>query len=190
MKRVFIYVVLVLSVQSSLFSQITFLGLDLSMARFIGSYGFNDPAKIQSVYIDAWNDVMLIESEKYNPEKFYYEEFSSDFRYVKDINSEIIVRDIITNEYYSFETSSAESHIKNMYSGIGSGLGLIYLVESFNKIEQITTIYVILFDMSTGETKYIEKFLGKAAGFGFRNYWLGAVYNVMKKSSGTIRYQE
>ena len=61
-----------------------------------------------------------------------------------------------------------------------TGIGLVFVAENLNKVEQIGSYYVVFFDMASKEIIDSERKVGKASGIGFRNYWAGSIFNVMK----------
>jgi hypothetical protein len=74
------------------------------------------------------------------------------------------------------------SQIVNSYNFKSlSGVGLLFVVESFSKIEGKAYIWVTFINLSSKEVLFTERMTGAPSGFGVRNYWAGAVYNVMKQ---------
>ena len=160
-------------------NEITWFGLDFSKAKMVGSVGFTDPSQIQSYYLDQWNSVIVAEADKYNIAKYYKRPtVKNNLDVAKARNSKVVASTLVTDNTYTL--SEAQSIIKS-YKGKGTGSGLLFVVESFSKTAEQATVYVILFDIASGKVNSIKKQTGKASGFGFRNYWLGAITNVMKK---------
>jgi hypothetical protein len=62
-------------------------------------------------------------------------------------------------------------------------MGLVFVAENLNKITQMGSYWVCFFDLGTKEIIDMQLKTGKAAGFGFRNYWAGSAFNVMKNWS-------
>jgi hypothetical protein len=61
-----------------------------------------------------------------------------------------------------------------------SGLGLIFVAENLHKVTQTGSYYVVFFDQETKEIVDAKQYVAKAVGIGFRNYWAGSIYNIMK----------
>ncbi len=57
---------------------------------------------------------------------------------------------------------------------------LLFVAENLHKVDQTGSYYVVFFDMASKEIIDSEHKVGKASGIGFRNYWAGSIYNVMK----------
>lgn len=162
-------------------NEITWFGIDFSKAKMIGSSGFNDVEKIQSYYLDAWNGVIVTEKDKYNISRYYKAaKVNVSLDAVKENNSKVDAATLVINNEYSLSEPDAKEVVSG-YVGKGSGMGLLYIVEYFNKIDEKASIYVVKFDIESGTISSIRKILGKPGGFGFRNYWLGAILEIMKK---------
>ena len=162
-------------------AEITWFGIDFSKARMVGSAGFKENYKIQSYYLNVWNSVFIIESDKYNIAKYYgASKVNVSLDIVKMANDSVDAEILVTDNTYSLSESEVQAEIKK-YVGKGEGTGLVYNVEYFSKTEELASIYVVQFDISSGSITKMKKLTGKAGGFGFRNYWLGALEKVMKK---------
>ncbi|WP_294673102.1 hypothetical protein [uncultured Fluviicola sp.] len=161
--------------------EITWFGIDFSQAKMVGSAGFTEPAKIQSYYLNVWNSVLITESDKYDLAKYYgAAKVKVSLDIVKKANDEVNADELVTDNTYSLSESDAQKEVEK-YVGQGNGTGLVYIVEYFSKSEELASVYVIQFDISSGAISKMKKLTGKPNGFGFRNYWLGAIEKVMKK---------
>jgi len=164
--------------------EVTFFGLDFSEAQMIGSLGFTDPYKIKNTYFNGWNRLMFAEKEKYNVERFYRKD-EVDYNFdVVDVRNDKVDEDaLVIDKSYKID----EEKLKGIIGAYNiseptEGLGLVYIVESFNKTDASAYIWVTFFDIQTGKILMSRRMRGKARGFGFRNYWAGAIYDIMKQS--------
>jgi hypothetical protein len=66
-----------------------------------------------------------------------------------------------------------------------TGVGVVFIMESFNKEEEKGHMWVVFFDIPTKEVLLMEKMSGAAGGFGWRNYWARTYYNVLKEIEKT-----
>lgn len=164
-------------------TQIVWCGLDFSMAKCVGSEGFTDPTAIKNDYFQKWNEVMLSEPDKYDFKKFFYKD---DVLYQIDMveanNKKPNAADLVTNNSYTFDADKVQTVIANYKSDKKEGVGLVFVVESLDKTKESAFVYVTFFDLKDNKVLVTNRVEGKAGGFGFRNYWLGAFYNVMKAS--------
>jgi hypothetical protein len=131
--------------------EIVWFGIDYTLVKFIGvSDQFSDLREIQEHYFRSWNELVVVESEKY------------------DIKGAFGVRDVT----YQMEKSISRSEKRDM--------GGIVFMETLNKIDEEVTMWLVCFKISTGDVLYIRRFVEKPGGFGFRNYWARGYYNVIK----------
>ncbi len=162
-------------------NEITWLGLDFSKAKMVGSAGFSDPAQIQSYYFNTWNSVLLTEKDKYNISKYYKKPtVKVNLDIAKSRNEKVIASSLVTDNTYTITEKDVEAVVKN-YKLKEGGEGLLMVVESFSKMEELAYVYVVKFDTKTGKIIEMKKQTGKPGGFGIRNYWLAAILNIMKK---------
>jgi len=158
-------------------------GLDFTEAKMIGSAGFTDSDAVVNKYINkGWNDLLKTEFKKFDPGKPMGKKAVHYFEVCNERNKTVIEEGLIIDEEYNLLPKDIQD-IVNEYPKISDGgMGLVYIVESFNKNDVKGYIWMTFFDEKTGEILLTERVAGAPKGFGFRNYWLGAVYEVMKLS--------
>lgn len=190
MKRL---ILIFLVVANSLFSmaqsadEIVWFGVDFTQARLIGADGFTDVPKIKDYYFKEWNDVIVTESDKYNIGKYFAKSsVKRDLTVCERRNKTVNISTLVTNNSYTLDRSAIDKVIKD-YKSTEKGTGLVFVVESFDKTKEKAFIYVTTFDIATKKIIKCVKVEGSAVGFGFRNYWLGAIANVMKASAKAMK---
>ena len=169
-------------------NSMTWFGFDYSEAYFIGTEGFTNPDDIKSRYFDSWNNLILNEPGKFDIGKFFYkDEVENDLSVVSKRNAGVDINNRVINDL-SEAVPLDENKVRKMinefeFGGSPEGLGLVFIVESYNKISATGTYYVTFFDISTRKVLLIKRMEGKAKGFGVRNYWVGSYYAVMKSAN-------
>lgn len=160
---------------------VTWFGVDFTKAKMIGKKGFREPKTIQSHYLRKWNEEILRQDGKFNL-KIYARrsKLITNLDVVNAQNDKVDADQLVISEKYSITEGDVQSVISN-YAGKGSGKGVVLVVESFNKKKKKAYIYPVLFDIASGNIIKTKRQKGKAAGFGFRNYWVGAIYHVVRK---------
>jgi hypothetical protein len=172
-------------------STITWFGVDFSKATLVGSFtqfkdaGDKNEYQIINTYMPAWNNIIVNEREKYDVEKTYKK---SSVQYELDVvstrNQEIDGEKLFSlNAPEKSLTHEQLSEVTAGYKSGKSGVGLVYIVESFNKHKEDGAIWVTFFDMSTGSVLIAERFSARPGGIGLRNYWANTIHDVMVKSS-------
>lgn len=161
-------------------SEITFYGLDFSNVRLVGSEGFTDPYTIQNQFFRSWNNLFIAEPDKYNlAEVFGKSNVTINLDIVTERNAMPDPGELVTNEPYSFGADVVSDIIAEYDTG-EEGIGLVFIIESFSKTDEMGYMWVTFFDKSTGEVLLSKHMAGNAGGFGLRNYWAKSYYNVMK----------
>ena len=164
---------------------ITWYGLDYTNTYFIATVDFPDPYALKSKF-SAWNDLIIIESDKYNLNRFFNMDVKKDLDMMRIRNERVRLKGRITDD--DFKSSHLEQsdiqEIVNTYNLEGSepGIGLVFIVESLSKPNVKGAYWVTFFDVKTKKVISTERYLGKAGGFGLRNYWAKSYYNVMMEA--------
>jgi len=63
-----------------------------------------------------------------------------------------------------------------------SGTGVVFIVDRLVKLDKKGegAVYVVAFDIATRAVIFSEREIGKASGFGFRNYWFRVIKDAEK----------
>jgi hypothetical protein len=56
----------------------------------------------------------------------------------------------------------------------------VFIVEGLNKPGAKGSMYVTFIDMATKKVLFSERMVGKAGGFGYKNYWAKSVFEVLE----------
>ena len=172
--------------------EITWYGLDFSKSIFIGSFaafgdaGLKTGQQLKDQYFKGWNDLIIRENEKYNFKTAYNKTtVPYDLSIVSERN-ESVNADKLFSEKSSDKNLLTKEDIASMvkdYKTLKKGLGLVYIVDNFDKPATEGVIWVTFFDSESKNILYTEKFVGTPKGFGIKNFWAGAILEVIKKSS-------
>ena len=164
---------------------VVWVGLDYSLVRMYGQKGFNEEEKIFPYYPNAWNDLFVSERIKV-VEKLLKKSVIVDIEGVNKENKKATSAQII-KEDGSFindthiQTEDIEKLVKSYELSEKEGLGLVFVVDRLVKPEKKGSIYIVFFDIEKRTVIVCDRYIGKAGGFGFRNYWFGVVKQVDKK---------
>ncbi|HEY5748908.1 MAG TPA: hypothetical protein VIU12_22715 [Chryseolinea sp.] len=164
---------------------VTWLGLDFSRANFIGDREkFGSESDVRHL-LDAWNDIILKEPDKYNVAKAIgRKKVENNLLAVKAHNSELDVLSMFSDEKkdYLHLTVSDINEIIAGYDLNGlSGIGLMFKVESFSKTNKEGSIYVTFINLNTKEVLFSERMVAPPHGTGMRNFWAGCVFDILDK---------
>ncbi len=163
---------------------LTYLGIDFSNARIIGETS-NQAWEIRDKFFASINGVVVNEPKKYDMQKTFqkgYVNFNLDP--VMSVNSKAPLEGLMTMN------SSDDSRINNKviadmareYKLDGKkGVGLVIIMETMNKIQNRASMHFTFVDLASGKVLFTEKVSGKPKGFGFRNFWAGAVHDALQQ---------
>jgi hypothetical protein len=189
MKKLVLIVFIVLTVMNSLNAQepykkaVTWMGLDFTDAKLFTSAGFSSPEDIKDNFLESWNDLIIRESDKFNVAKYFgIDTLSYDLSVVKERNLLIPVDKLVV------DVSPDKINEQNVKSIIlqypkTDGIGLVLIVESFDKPNTTGTFWATFFNRSTLKVLSTKRIQGQASGMGIRNYWGNSIYGAMKSIS-------
>ena len=172
---------------------IVWYGLNFAEAKMVGLFdqaagaGAASPGEIRDKWIPAWNVLIVNEPDHYKiKEAFRKNEVYFDLSPTEKMNHEIKLDNFVS--YNAFNFSDPNKTVQDVVSALkggdkNEGIGLVFVVESFNKTSDEASIYVTVFDIKTKKVLITEKIIGKPAGFGLRNFWGGAIKRILKQIS-------
>lgn len=164
--------------------EVVFYGLDFSKTTMAAiDLRAKGGEAIQVGYFEGWNDLLLGERDKYSIHKFFNKDMVRyDFEIIRKRNRERDVDEMIGDNVSEISEEEIIEMIRE-YQGdeYSEGLGLVFIVESFNKFEEKGIVWVTFFDIATKEVLSTKKKVGAPGGFGIKNYWAGAIFDIMEK---------
>lgn len=163
--------------------ELTWFGIDYTNCYYLTPMDFPSVSDLEAK-IGAWNDLVLLEREKFLDKPFGGKKFNFAVDMIKEKNAEIDVKSRLSED--GFKTTHLEvSMIQDIVNSYFidedmTGIGLILIAESYSKPNVKGSYYVTFFDIASRKVISTERLLGKPSGFGLRNYWAGSYYSVLK----------
>ncbi len=158
---------------------IVWYGIDFTQAKF--TLVTDDPSTIVNQYMKSINQLVQMEPAKFDLKKFFKKtETAIDLEQVNEFNSKLSPESIISSDEHKISPDEVKAALAKYKSTGKPGLGLIFIAENLNKAKQTGSYYVVFFDQESREIIDAKRYEQKAVGIGFRNYWAGSVYNIMK----------
>lgn len=158
---------------------ITWYGIDFTMAKF--TLVVEDPTIIVNQYLKSINMLIQMEPEKYDLKKWFNKtDVSYSLDQVNERNAKINPEGLVISDEHKITPDDVKAVIAKYDTKDKTGLGLIFVAENLHKVKQTGSYYVCFFDQATKEIIDSQRFEVKAVGIGFRNYWAGSVYNILK----------
>jgi hypothetical protein len=162
-------------------------GLDFSNAKFIGVPVCDFGKKINEFdlvhkYIPAWNTLVIMQPNAFRLKStFWKTDIYNDLKPVESMNEKIKPEEIYTLNSHYISKDLLEAKIQAYPQGDKKeGLGLVVVVESFDKPNHLGNYWVVFFDIQTKKILLSEHCSGKPVGFGMRNYWAGSLKHVLE----------
>lgn len=159
--------------------ELTFLGVDFSMAKTYNSY--ESPEAFKEAFYGI-NELFLKEPKKYDLEKFFNKKVIVNIAPSLDLIQGINADDLITTDKsYKIPETEIAAHIREFKTGEATGYGVVLIAGLLNKAKNEGTFHVVVFDIKTKEIISDDQFSEKAGGFGLRNFWASSVYKTLKE---------
>ena len=166
-------------------TEITWLGLDFSGAKLIGDRErLGSESDIRHL-LDAINELMINEADKYNvAAAIQRKTVDNEIDVTMEHNAELDVLAMISadgKDHVHLNRSLVEEIISSYDFKGKSGIGLIFNVESFNKLLEEGSFWITFVNMDSKEVLFTERVTAPPSGFGMRNFWAGSVNGVLAK---------
>jgi hypothetical protein len=159
-------------------------GIDYGLVRCVGTLDFNDPAAIFPGYFDKWNGLFIAE---YVDDLQWRTRVSSvqpvfghlhALHAAADPNTQIIRDDSFTIDHMLPEEVVRE-RVKSYTLDATEGTALVLIADQLNKPAQKGCFWVVNYDIASRDVIDATRSCQPAHGIGFRNYWFGAVKDVI-----------
>jgi hypothetical protein len=169
--------------------EITWLGVDFTQLKFIGSAtqwkdaGEITSSQLRDKYFPAWNNLFINEQKKYNVADAVNR---AEVGYATEITEKannIIKGNLFTDDpdEYSHLTEQKVAQLVSKYDFKGKkGIGMMFFAESFSKGREEGAIWVTFVDMNAKKLLMTKRLTERAGGFGFKNYWGKTLFNALK----------
>ena len=163
--------------------RLVWYGLDFSQAKMIGIEGFSDPYKIVNYYFTNWNEMVNREYKKYDIRKaMHRRDMEYNLDPVRSLNQAVDSGDLVQGNPHKLNVENLASSVKKIkINGDEEGVGMMMVVETFDKLAVKGTYHVVFFDIKSRVVLNSTMLTGEAGGFGFRNYWASSFKEVLDK---------
>ena len=161
-----------------------YLGVDFTEVRVINDASAT-PSDIKNRHFAGINQLIITEGKKYDWQKALGKtNLTNDISLVTAKN-EKVDESKISSTTTADETRLKKADIERMlgqYDFAGKkGIGLILFMESMSKPSENGSMWVTFVDMDNKKLVLTERMVGKAGGFGFRNYYAATIYKVIQE---------
>jgi hypothetical protein len=162
-------------------TEITWLGLDCTKLKMIGEAVTGED--LVNRYFTSWNSVVVTEGTKYDFSRAFKKAVvHKNLAAISELNAKVNPSDVIAYESHSISEDDLVRHVAS-YELNGEGVGLVFILENFNKMEERGSMWVTFIDMQSGSILMAKHMEARPGGFGIRNYWVRTVYEVLQMSA-------
>ena len=182
------------TVQDLLYSndtEITWLGIDYSHVKLIGSFtqfenaGNKAAYQIRNAYFPGWNNIILHEREKYDLRAALRKDYLDyDIVAITEINSKASLEEMEATRPVRYSTEDIQNFV-NEYNLEGQkGLGVLMVAERMDKYNEEAFFHFVVINIKTKEILVQERLRGRPGGFGLKNYWARPVLHIINDVKG------
>lgn len=171
--------------------EMTWYGIDFSHVKLIGTFsqfgavGEQDEDDIRRKYFPAWNSLVIVESDKYDLQgAFRKNRVDYKLAMMEEVNaasSNAALVSVSEADRYHLDEAKIKDIVSSYKTEEKKGVGLVFIAESLDKPLEQGAYYVTFFDIATKEVLFTKRMIGRAGGFGLRNYWAKTYYDVIKE---------
>jgi hypothetical protein len=171
-------------------AKISWLGIDFSNVKLIGDFsqfsgaGEKSASQIKKTYFPAWNKLILDEREKYDvagmlrKDKVIY-----DIDMIMDINMDAPLEEMESYNAPTYSKEDIEKFVKKYETKGKDGIGIVFVAESLNKANTEAWFHFVAINLTNNKVLVHDRIRGEPSGIGLRNYWAGAIHDVIKEIS-------
>ena len=166
-------------------TEITWLGLDMTGAKLIGDRQRWGSTSDVMHLMEAWNDIMIKEHDKFNLKSALQKDaLDEGFDVTKEHNAALDISEIFSDnkdDHEHLKANDIASIVADYDFKNNKGIGVMFNVESFNKLKDEASVWVTFINMDTKEVFFTERLTGEPGGAGLRNYWANSIYDIITK---------
>lgn len=171
-------------------TQVSWLGIDFSHVKLVGQFsqfagaGEKSASQIKSIYFPGWNNLIPDEREKYDVAGMLRKDHVTyDHDMVMAINAKTPVEELETHNAPQYTREDIEKFVGGYDTSGKEGIGVLYVAEVLNKASTEAWFHFVAINMKTKEILIHDRLRGEPSGVGIRNYWAGAIHDVIRQIS-------
>lgn len=159
--------------------EVNFYGVDFSQTNL---FGLEESVEAIQSGLNKINILFLSEAKKYDIGKYFKKNAVNYCLESTDRNNaKIDIHKMVSNNpLVEITPDQVSSVLASLSCENYSGTGLVIIAENLNKPDITATYLVVFFDEQTKDIIYQKTVAAKPRGFGFRNYWAGSLYQILR----------
>src|SRR5260221_13331927 len=167
---------------------VTWLGLDFYGAKFVGDQAAFTAANNTKNLLASWNELLLKEAGKYNVGRSLRKRnVTNNFSETNKHNEGLDFNSMLSDKAGDpIDKEMVRSVVAGYDFGGLNGLGLMFKVESFDRVAVKGTLWVTFINLSSKQVIFTERMSADPGGLGMRNYWARAVLVILERMEGKV----
>lgn len=169
---------------------VTYLGIDFTRAKVIGK---NTSDKEVMNAIASLNDIVAHDPKKYDiASAIQKTNVLNDLSFVGPRNKKVdagMIRSNTPSDLTHLASTDIGALVKEYNFSGKKGIALLFVVDGMSNLAQMASVYVTFIDMGMKKVLFTERLMGKAGGFGQRNYWAKPFEDILNQIA-TSKYKE
>lgn len=160
-----------------------YYGIDMSASKLIGDVG--TPATVfVSTVMPGMNYTVISQPEKFDFQKYFnISTVTEAIASTDKVNSTTDIDNFYSKEpgyNPQWDKSQLQKNISALPKVDKGNKGLVFVVESMNKITEKSAVWIVIFDNQTSEILFSQRYLKEVGGFGQKNYYLKPITMLFK----------
>lgn len=157
---------------------VVWLGIDFTRAKFIG-LSEDSPHTIKDEYFKAWNDLTIdMDLAKMFQKTAAYKDPNG----VSKLNHDRETETMKANDEAEMSAETIGDIVNVIPTGQKkTGLGLVFVVQSFNKTAATATVHVTFFDIASRKVLLSKKVVGKPGSGNTKSAWVAALKDIFSQ---------
>lgn len=153
------------------------MGIDFSNTRYYGPSFTVDQREMKGLFTKI-DELLVAESGKYDIASALHRKGGTKYaiHIAESVNQQIDSSAIVMPSGVpprpAFKVQTIIDQVtRYTYPAGSTGIGLVFVAEEIDKLQEQTVFWVAFVDLSTKKMLYTEKMAGSGSGIGFRNHW-------------------
>lgn len=167
---------------------VVWLGIDYSHVQLVGDMaqfggaGMKGAKDVRDLYVPAWNRLILSESSKYDISGMLRKDgVEYDIDMISAVNAAAALEDMEKTKAIIYTEEDLKRFVEFYDVHDKAGIGVLLVAESLNKFQEEAAFHFVAISLPSKTLLFHDRIQGKPRGFGLRNYWAGAIYDVVKQ---------
>lgn len=176
-------------------TKLYWLGIDFSNVKLIGDFsqflgaGEKSASQIKKTYFPAWNELILNERQKYDvPGMLRKDDIIYDIDMITQLNTTAPLEEMEVDNDPNYTKADMERFVAKYNTAGKNGIGILLVAEVLNKNNAEAWFHFVALNLADKKILVHDRLRGIPAGIGLRNYWAGAIHDVLREIADT-RYK-